>query len=303
MGTERLTAEFGIAGVLEFVETPEGMIKASISRDGTVGELYLQGAHVTQFGLADQRPLLFVSPNSSYLPQKAIRGGIPIIFPWFGSIPDAASAPQHGFARVAPWHLDSVEVDGGDGGGLTFTFSLTDQDVGSTFWPERFRAIYKVTFSNNLRLRLAVQNPSPHPIVFEEALHTYFAVSDISRVTVSGLHGTIYIDKTEGAKRKPQTDQMVTVVAETDRVYLNTPRQCAIEDSDWGRRILVEKDGAASTVVWNPWAIKGSAMADLGDAWRNMICVESGNIADDAVRLAPDEEHEMSTTISLQSGP
>jgi glucose-6-phosphate 1-epimerase len=302
MRTEELTAKFGIAGILDFAETEHGLVKAAISLDGMAGELYLQGAHLTAWQPPGERPVFFTSPNSLFAPGRAIRGGIPIIFPWFGPSRHAPAAPQHGFARTTPWQLDGAETAGR--GSVTLTFSLGDGDVGSPFWPEPFRAIYTVVFAHTLSLRLAVQNRAAHPIVFEEALHAYFAISDISGIAISGLAGTTYIDKTDAARRKPQTAALVTVAAETDSVYLDTPGQCVIEDRGWRRRVIIEKDGAASTVVWNPWTEKASAMVDLGDpAWRGMVCVETGNIADNEVRLAADGEHTMSTTISVDAGP
>ena len=301
MQAEELTAEFGIAGILDFVETEHGLVKAAISLHGMAGELHLQGAQLTAWQPPGERPVLFTSPNSAFAPGRAIRGGIPIIFPWFGASRHALAAPQHGFARTAPWHLDSVKTTGRES--LTLTFSLGDGDVGSPFWPEPFRAIYTVVFAQTLSLRLAVQNRATHPITFEEALHSYFAVSDVTAVAISGLAGTTYVDKTEGARRKQETAPLVTVRAETDRVYLDTPARCAIEDGRWCRRVLIEKHGAASTVVWNPWAEKGAAMADLGDPiWRGMVCVETGNVADNEVRLAAGGEHQMSTAISLDAG-
>ena len=152
-------------------------------------------------------------------------------------------------------------------------------------------------------MRLAVQNRARHPIIFEEALHTYFAISDISDVAISGLAGATYIDKTDAARRKLQTPELVTITTETDSVYLDTPGRCVIEDRGWRRRVVIEKDGAASTVVWNPWSEKAAAMADLGDpGWRGMACVETGNIADKEVRLAADAEHQMSTAIWVDAG-
>ena len=300
MRAEELTAEFGIAGLLDFVETEHGLVKAAISLDGMTGELYLQGAQVTAWQPPDERPVLFISPNSAFAPGRAIRGGIPIVFPWFGPSRHAVTAPQHGFARTAAWHLDGVETAGG--GSLTLTLSLGDGDVGSAFWPERFRAIYTVTFAQTLSLRLAVQNRATHPIVFEEALHSYFAISDVAEIAISGLAGTTFIDKTDAARRKLQIADLVTITAETDSVYLDTPGQCVIEDRGWRRRVVVEKDGAASSVVWNPWAEKAVAMVDLGDpAWRGMVCVETGNVADNEVRLAADAEHQMSTEISVDA--
>jgi glucose-6-phosphate 1-epimerase len=302
MQAAELTAEFGIAGILDFVETEHGLVKATISLDGISGELFLQGAHLTAWQPPGERPVLFTSPNSAFAPGRAIRGGIPIIFPWFGANPHAPAAPQHGFARTTTWHIDGVETAGRES--LTLTLGLGDGDVGSPVWPEPFRAIYTVTFARTLSLRLAVQNRTTHPITFEEALHTYFAISDISTIAISGLAGTTYIDKTDAARRKPQTAALVTITAETDRVYLDTPGRCAIEDRGWHRRVVIEKLGAASSVVWNPWAEKAAAMVDLGDpAWRGMVCVETGNIADNEVRVAADGEHQMSTAISVDAGP
>jgi glucose-6-phosphate 1-epimerase len=303
MRVEELTAEFGIAGVLDFLETEHGLVKAAISLGGMAGELYLQGAQVTAWQPAGGRPVLFTSPNAVFAPARAIRGGIPIIFPWFGPNRHAPAAPQHGFARTAMWHLDDVETAGSES--LTLTLSLDDGDVGSPSWPEPFRATYTVTFSRTLSLRLSVQNRATHPIVFEQALHSYFAVSDIAAVGISGLTGTTYIDKTEAGRREQETEPLVTIGAETDRVYLDTPARCAIQDRGWRRRVVIEKSSAASTVVWNPWAEKGAALADLGDpAWRGMVCVETGNIADNEVRLIAGGEHEMSTVIcAADAGP
>ena len=295
MGAEELTAEFGIAGILDF---KHGLVKAVTSLDGMIGELYLQGAQVTAWQPPDERPVLFTSPNSAFAPGRAIRGGVPIVFPWFGTSRHTPMAPQHGFARTATWHLDGVETTGS--GSLTLTLSLGDGDVGSPFWPEWFRAIYSVTFGQTLSLRLAVQNRAMHPILFEDALHCYFAISDVAEIAISGLAGTTYIDKTDAARRKVQTADLVAITAETDRVYIDTSGQCVIADRGWRRRIVIGKDGAASSVVWNPWAEKAAAMIDLGEhAWRGMVCVETGNVGDDEVRLAACGEHQMSTVIAV----
>jgi D-hexose-6-phosphate mutarotase len=187
---------------------------------------------------------------------------------------------------------------------LTLTLSLTDGEISSSFWPEPFRAAYTAVFADGLSLRLSIQNRARHSIAFEEALHSYFAISDIAEIAISGLATTTFIDKTSEGRRRQQTAPLVTITAETDRVYPNTPRQCAIEDYGWRRRMVIEKDGAASTVIWNPWAEKAAAMADLGvSAWREMVCVETGNIADNEVQLAADAEHQMATAISVQPQP
>jgi glucose-6-phosphate 1-epimerase len=299
MRAAELSAEFGIDGSLDFAEAG-GLVKAVISRGGLVGEVHLQGAQVTAWQPRGERPVLFTSPNSAFVPGRSIRGGIPIVFPWFGASRHTPPGPQHGFARTALWHLDSLDAAEPDA--LTLTFSLGDSDVSSSFWPQRFRATYTVVFANTLSLCLAVENLGTRPIVFEEALHTYLAISDIGEIAISGLAGTMYIDKTSAEQRRQRAAGLLSITAETDRVYLDTPSQCTVEDSGWRQRTVVVKDGAASTVVWNPWAEKAAAMADLGDlAWRGMVCIETGNIADNKVRLAADAEHRMSTAIAVHS--
>ena len=140
MQAEELTAEFGIAGILDFVETKHGLVKAAVSLGDIAGELFLQGAHLTAWQPAGARPVIFLSGHSNLAPGKAIRGGIPIIFPWFGANRHASASPQHGFARTTTWHLDSVETAGHES--LTLTLGLGDGNVASPFWPEPFRAIY-----------------------------------------------------------------------------------------------------------------------------------------------------------------
>jgi glucose-6-phosphate 1-epimerase len=300
MGAKELAAEFGIAGKLDFSTAGTGLTKAVVTLDGVAGELVIQGAQLTRWDPPGEHPVVFMSPNSVFAPGTAIRGGVPLIFPWFGPHRSAKEAPQHGFARVAPWRLDSVEQ--GRSGELTMSLSLTSDATTSPFWPDAYRAVYTVTFGRTLSLSLAVQNRAGKPIVFEEALHTYFAVSDISQVAVTGLGGKTYIDKTDGMQRKTQEAPRVTLAKETDSLYLNTSGRCAIEDPQWRRRIAIDSSGANSTVVWNPWSEKAAAMRDLGDpAWRGMICVENANAADNEVRLAADSEHRMSAQIAVDA--
>lgn len=299
MSAEELKAKFGITGVLDFVNEGE-LVKAVVSRDGMQAELFLQGATVTRWAPAGQRPVIFTSPKAIYAPGTAIRGGIPIIFPWFGPSRTNPKAPQHGFVRASPWKLESVSAD--KPGEVTMALSFGPSDPPSEFWPEPFHATYTVTFGKTLSVALAVQNKASHPVVFEEALHTYFEVSAVTDVSVSGLAGTTFIDKVDGATRKTEASNAVKLTGETDRVYLNTGRQLAIDDPAWKRRIRLEKDGAASTIVWNLWAEKAAAMRDMGDpAWRSFICVECGNAADNEVHLAANSEHLLSTLITVDA--
>jgi glucose-6-phosphate 1-epimerase len=299
MRAAELAAEFGIAGTIAFTETETGLVRADVSAAGMSGELYLQGAQVTRWDPAGERPVIFISPHSAFAPGRAIRGGIPVIFPWFGPREVDPTAPQHGFARTQPWQLVGAEQAGS--GNVTLRLALDDDRATAGWWPERFHAIYEVSFGATLELRLTVRNLSGGTISFDEALHSYFAVSDISRVTVEGLSGCTLIDKTDKQRRKRQTANPVTLAAETDSVYLDTPSHSAIVDPGWRRRIVIAKTGAASTIVWNPWAEKAAAMADLGaEAWGSMICVETGNVADNHIVLDAGAEHTMTTAIAVE---
>jgi glucose-6-phosphate 1-epimerase len=288
MTAAELASRFRIAGVVEFAAY--GLVKAVVSRGGMTGEVYLQGAHVTAWRPPGARPVIFTSRRAAFAPGKAIRGGIPIVFPWFGPHPTDPAAPQHGFARTAPWQLDSVEAAADS---VSLEFSLSS---------DGFALTYRVTFGAELHLALTVRNTSKAAVVFEEALHSYFAVSDVERVSVTGLEACSFVDKTEGMRLFPAAGAPLSFGKETDRVYLNTPDRLAVNDPGWRRRIAIEKSGAASTITWNPWPEKAAAMADLGaDNWRGMVCVETGNVADNWISLPPGGAHEMALRIALDA--
>jgi len=148
-------------------------------------------------------------------------------------------------------------------------------------------------------MALEVHNLSDKPLHFEEALHTYFAVADIRQVSVAGLEGTTYVDKTEAGSRK-QAPERIRIARETDQVHLNTTSRCEIDDPAGHRVISVEKEGSNATVVWNPWIEKNRSMADMApDDWQTMLCVETANALDNAVELPGGGVHIMGTTISV----
>jgi len=301
MNADQLATRFRIPGIVEFAESAAGLAKVTVSPASCTGELYLQGAQVTAWQPAGERPVIFTSPNAVFAPGKAIRGGIPVIFPWFGAHPSQPGAPQHGFARVAAWRLDRVEQAGADA--VALDLSLASDGKLDPHWPQEYAAVLRVTFGRELSLDLAVRNRASHEIVYEEALHTYFAISAIADVSVGGLEQSGFIDKTQNMARTPPAGAPLVVRGETDSVYLDTGATLVLRDPGWRRRITVAKTGAASAIVWNPWAEKAAAMADLGgEAWRSMICVETGNVADNRVRLAAGAEHRMTTRIAVDAG-
>jgi D-hexose-6-phosphate mutarotase len=178
-------------------------------------------------------------------------------------------------------------VDQAKDGSVTVRLRLPDIDATGPF--EMFAAEFVVTMSDTLTTELRVTNQSPdQPMEFEECLHTYFHVGDISQVSVLGLKGLDYLDKPSGFARRKQEDAAVGFDGEVDRVYLNAPPKLEIRDEALGRRIRIETLNANSAVVWNPWVDKARAMEDFGDEeFRHMVCVESGNVHDNGLTLEP----------------
>ncbi len=290
---------FAIPNALRFDATSGGLTRALISTPAADAAIYLHGAHVAHWTPRGAEPVLFLSSKSLFESGKAIRGGVPVIFPWFGPRADGQAGPMHGFARTAEWAVESAALR--DDGSVEIVFALEPSEATRALGYDRFHLRYHVTVGQTLKMELETRNDGPAPLVFQEALHTYFAVADIHRASVSGLGGVTYIDKTDSFERKQQGAAPIHITAETDRVYLNTHGACVIDDPAGGRRIAVEKSGSDSTVVWNPWIEKTKSLADMapGD-WQNMICVETANAADNAVTLAPGATHALAATIRVE---
>ena len=273
--------------------------------DGPTGsaEIYLLGATVTRWAPAGADDALWVSGASHFATGRPIRGGVPICFPWFGALDGHPDAPAHGFARITPWQLGGAQDDGEH---VTVTLRLTDADIagspGAAEWPHRFDAVYTVVVGARLSLSLTVTNRDDASFTYEEALHTYFAVSDVRTTEVVGLEGHAFLDRLAGPEPVPGEDGPVRFVGETDRIYLGVSSGAAVHDTAAQRSVVIAKRGSDATVVWNPWTDKAAAMADFGDdEWTGMLCVEVCNVRDTAVELAPGASHTM--TAMYQASP
>lgn len=279
-----------------------GLPRVRVDAPGGSAEVYLQGAHVTTWQPAGEDPVLWVSARSRFEAGVAIRGGVPICFPWFGPHPSDAAAPAHGFARLSQWELTGAHEDAVTGD-VTVELRLGDSPATrASAWPHAFAAVYRVTVGTSLHLELAVTNRDTRDLDVSEALHTYLAVGDVRTVALDGLAGARYVDKVAagGPEHARQGPEPVRVTAETDRVYAGTGATVTVVDPAGGRSVVVAKDGSRSTVVWNPWVSRARAMADVGDdEWPTMVCVEAANVLDDALVLAPGETHRLSTTLTV----
>jgi glucose-6-phosphate 1-epimerase len=300
LSPDQLNQKFGIAGALTFEAGDGGFTRARIDTPLATGEMYLHGAHVTRFQPRGQQPVLFLSDKSLYQPQKPIRGGVPICFPWFGPRAGDASLPMHGFARLSEWEVTGARRV--DDGRVAVEMTLRDTESTRKLWPCQFTARYTATFGAALELSLAVKNDGGEAFIFEEALHTYFQIGDIKQVRLTGLEGVDYLDKVGGG-RPTQGPEPIQIVGETDRVYLNTPSTCVIHDALMNRDVGIEKQGSGTTVVWNPWD-KVSTITDLGenDA-AHFLCVETANAREQMLTLPAGAEHVVRAAIQIREMP
>jgi glucose-6-phosphate 1-epimerase len=284
---------FEIPGRVTVLEGNGELPKVEVSSDAARAEIYLHGAHVTDFQLAGEPPVLFVSQCSRFARNQPIRGGIPIILPWFGP---REGEPAHGFARLVDWELH--ETSALPEGGATLRFRLPETSA-SAMWPP-FTANYAVTVTDKLTLELSVTNGSrDQPFSFENCLHTYFHVKDVTQVSIHGLKGSTYLDRVETYVQRTETEDAIIIASEVDRTYLDTAGPVEIHDRSLRRKIRIDKSGSNTTVVWNPWTSKAQQMPDFGDAeYKEMLCVESGNVGRNKITLPPGRSSLLRVTLS-----
>ena len=300
MTPRQLARRFGIESAVDFRAGPGGLTEAVLTAPGGSATVALHGAHVTGFVPAGAQPVLWMSRKSWFQPGKPIRGGIPVCFPWFSGSGPKRDSPYHGFARLMEWQ---VETTGTRPDGRTFlAMRLRADQRTRAYWPSDFELQYVVTVGRELELTLRTHNPGPGPFTITHALHSYFAVGDVRQVRIHGLAGTEYIDTVGPPERKRQGPDPIRFEGETDRTYLNTTATCILEDPVLARRITVAKSGSASTVVWNPWSDKAARMEDYADdEWPGMVCIETANVDENAVTLAPDGEHTLTARIRVET--
>jgi glucose-6-phosphate 1-epimerase len=295
---DELNARFGLDSAVRFEDGPGGLTRAKIAADAATAEIYLQGAHVAAWQpTSAQHPVLFMSAKSHFAAGKAIRGGVPLVFPWFADRTGGLPGGAHGFARTLPWEVVAAEQRAE---GVALSFKLLPNQTTRDLGFDHFLLVYEVIVGATLTLALEVENVGDSPLMFEEALHAYYSVSDVRRIEVSGLDDTDYLDRAHQAVRKHQGVGAIRFAGETDQLHLNTRGAVTISDPEWRRRIVIEKRGSNSTVVWNPWIEKASRLADFGDdEWPHMVCVEPANAAENAVTVAPGAVHTMGMTVRV----
>lgn len=257
----------------------------------------LQGGQLLEYTRRGERPLIWLSERADFASDQSVRGGIPVCWPWFGDLArnpapvrDAVpypGAPAHGLVRTQGWLLERIAEDA-DGTAITLRFPTSAL---APAWPHSAELTLTLAIGATLRLQLRTTNTGQVPLAFSQALHTYFAISDIGRVEVRGLDGARYIDTLNGWREFRQ-DGAVRASGEIDRIYQDVPTHLCLHDAGWCRDVHLHARNSASAIVWNPHVDKAQRLSQFApDAWQRMFCIETANAMADAVHLEAGAEH------------
>ncbi len=271
-------------------------------------DIVQQGGQIlSYFPDINQPPLIWLSACAEYQQGHSVRGGVPVCWPWFGDIqrnPAAVQkmttkdAPFHGLARTLDWQLTHSSAANN---GVQLSLQL-DASQGLSGWPHAATVQLQIELAERLTIRLHNHNLGSEPLAISQALHSYFAVSDIRQTQVEGLAGCTYYDTLEQWQLREQEGNL-KFSGETDRIYLQVPEHLQIIDLGWQRRIDLRSQGSHSAIVWNPWIAKAQTLSGFAsDAWQQMLCIESANVLDDHLLLAPGEQHCLQLELSTSAG-
>ncbi|MDH4610506.1 D-hexose-6-phosphate mutarotase [Pseudomonas sp. BN102] len=265
-----------------------------------------QGAQVLSYQPHGEEPVIWLSGQAGYQKGKAVRGGVPVCWPWFGDLrrnpaqvqgmhQGGPICPAHGLVRELEWELLNIDTDGP---AVHLAFTLDSRSPLLPGWPHAAKLRLDIRLGEQLQLTLSTHNLGDSPLALSQALHSYFAISDIREVEVEGLDGCRYIETLEDWQQRKQQGN-IRFSGETDRIYLDTPRRMSILDRTWKRRIELDVSGSSSAVVWNPWIDKSRRLSQFdGDAWQGMLCIETARVMDDFLVLKPGDEHRMELKVS-----
>ena len=279
---------FPLPPTVQLTELVEGYAVYEVDHPACVARVARHGAHLMQWRpRSEEHPVLYLSPGAVFREGKAIRGGIPVCWPWFNAHPGDPSQPAHGFGRTAFW--DVTEVSSHESG-VSFGFA---------FARGPWAASMRMHLGEELTVSLRTTNAGSDPVRLAGALHSYLRVGDIARAFVQGLEESLYLD-TVGEPTKRQQFSEVRIDREVDRIY-ESDRSIRVVDPAFRRNLVVGKAGSPSTVVWNPWREKAAEIGDLPDhGYRDFLCVEAAISNDRAVVLEPGQSHALATTIRVE---
>ncbi|ACK70566.1 Aldose 1-epimerase [Gloeothece citriformis PCC 7424] len=300
MNIEQLNQNYAIEPHIKFIEHKSGFPLIEIDNTTAKAVISVYGGQVLSFQpKSHSDDLLFVSNKAYYQQGKAIKGGVPICWPWFGPDPDSKGRPSHGFVRnrlskVAQTQALSEET-------TKIILSLSDTPDTREIWAHPFELSLSLTIGSSLTLELVTRNLCEQAVSITQGFHTYFKVGDINQVQVLGLDNTNYFDKVDGGQQKLQTGS-VTIDSEVDRIYTSVGEKLTIEDPSLGRRLCITSTGSKSAVVWNPWEKISLQMGDLeDDDYKRFLCVETVNAATDVINIPSGGEYKLMANYTVES--
>jgi glucose-6-phosphate 1-epimerase len=302
MDIEALNAEHGIEGVLRLVEGRGGLTMIEIANAHATALISPYAGQVLAYRPVDAADdLLFVSERAYFAEGKAIKGGIPICWPWFGADPESKGRPAHGFVRSWPWTLLATEVLAD--GSTRVQLGVADDSGTRALWPHYFNLLVEIRVGATLAVDLITLNAGDRPFRITQGLHAYFKVGDASRVEVEGLDGCRYIDKAaDGGDAVIRQEGQVRFEREVNRIYEDVPPLLTLVDPTLGRRIRIESEHSRTAVVWNPWVETARAMDDLDDEdYRRFVCVETVNTASEVIEVLPGEEYRLTAQYRIEA--
>lgn len=295
---EKLSDIFSIEGNVKFARLKNNLIYLTVTNKFADAQICLYGAHVMSYRPHNSEEILWMSPKSNFQVGQPIRGGIPVCFPWFGPHKTDSDKPQHGFARLKYWDL--VETASKPGGETLVRLQLCASEETKAFWPYDFCAELSVVVGQTLEVSLKITNQSAEPFEYTCALHSYYNLSSIENIAITGLQGASYHSQLEPGEFIQKSPIIEIQKAET-RHYYNTEATCVIEDSTFKRKICIAKAGSKSTTVWNPGKETCASISDMpDDAYLHFVCVEAVNAFDNSVKLASQESHTTSALIMFE---
>ena len=299
MNIEQLNKDYAIPGQLTFIEGKGGLPMIQINSDKASALISIYAGQVLSYRPAGEpADLMFLSDKAYYQAAKAIKGGAPICWPWFGPDPAASGRAAHGFVRNRLWQIVDTEIT--TEGDVMVTLGLEDSAETKNIWPYAFTLTQQITVGKSLNLELITKNTGTASFSITQAFHTYFNIGDINQTKVLGLEACQYIDKVDNGTEKQQTGA-ISVNDEVDRIYLAVQNEQVIEDAALKRRIRITSSGNTTAVVWNPWEKIAAEMADLQDSdYRRFICVETANAAGDVIEVKPNSNCRLAANYCIE---
>jgi glucose-6-phosphate 1-epimerase len=291
-----LNTRFGRENSLQFSTGEAGLTKVDISFHDATLELYLQGAHITRYAPVADVEVLWMSNAAIYQPEKALRGGIPLCWPWFGADTENPARPQHGYARTSDFSVVSTLADEQ---ATSIALTLDSAQAPYPDWQDKMQLEFEIRLSDSLWMEMLSRNLSKSPLTLSNALHSYFAIANRQRVAIPAVTGLTYLDKLQNYRPQLQSSA-ITLNNEVDRVYLVPPENIVLQDRDRHINTSIRSWGNNNLVIWNPGALKAQAMMDFDDnGFERMVCIEPANALEQCITLQPGEYHQLGQQIKI----